>query len=113
MNGIPAENDPITNVLLTALREAVRLDEKRDPRAHARLTEVRAAFAAHGINDAYVQGAETAAREAARQPITCARCNGTGEVVARTRHVGGGAVNDDYDICPACGGNGFVMRSAA
>lgn len=45
--------------------------------------------------------------------VQCARCNSTGEVIARSRHVGGEAVNDDYDTCPACGGNGYVMRSAA
>lgn len=112
MRALPnPDTDPILSVLLGALQDAVKLVAKRDPRGHARLTEVKAAFLAHGLPAAYVTGVENSAREAAKQPVTCARCNGTGEIVARTRHVGGGAVNDDYDICPACGGNGF--RSAA
>lgn len=40
--------------------------------------------------------------------VTCPRCRGAGEVVARSRHVGGGAVNDDWDTCPQCHGNGYV-----
>lgn len=43
-----------------------------------------------------------------RPTIPCPRCRGTGEVVARSRHVGGGAVNDDYDTCPRCDGSGIV-----
>lgn len=109
---IPAENDPIANVLLDALREAVRLDEKRDPRGHTRLDEVRKAFAAHGVNEGYVQGAENAAREAARQPTPCKRCNSTGIIVARARYIGNGAYNDDLDTCPSCFGNGFVRNAA-
>lgn len=105
------ERDPILAVLLDALITAVKLEAARDHTAPRRLHEARAALAAHGLPAGYVQGVEKSAREAARQPVTCPRCNGAGEIVARTRHVGGGAVNDDYDICPACGGNGF--RSAA
>ncbi|MFA5567578.1 MAG: hypothetical protein WC972_02920 [Trueperaceae bacterium] len=40
--------------------------------------------------------------------VTCPRCRGTGEVVARSRRVGGGCVNDDWDTCPQCHGNGYV-----
>lgn len=50
---------------------------------------------------------------AATIAASCARCKGTGEVVARSRHVGGGAINDDYDTCPACHGSGTITPPAA
>lgn len=107
------EHDPILAVLLDALITAVKLEAARDHTAPRRLHEARAALAAHGLPVGYVQGVEKSAREAARQPVPCRTCNSTGEVVARSRYVGNGAINDDYDTCPSCGGNGFVMRSAA
>lgn len=47
-------------------------------------------------------------------PITvpCSRCQGTGEVIARSRHVGSGAINDDYDTCPTCHGSGTITPPA-
>lgn len=46
-------------------------------------------------------------------PTTCPRCDGRGEIVARSRSVGGGAVNDDWDTCPRCNGNGTVNTPAS
>lgn len=45
--------------------------------------------------------------------VTCPRCKGMGEVVARSRRVGGGCVNDDWDTCPVCHGNGYVKAPEA
>lgn len=44
--------------------------------------------------------------ELAKNLNTCHRCRGRGEIVTATRHVGGGCVNDDWDICQACNGTG-------
>lgn len=45
------------------------------------------------------------------KPPKCRVCLGMGEVVARSRNVGGGCVNDDWDVCPACNGTGEVRWS--
>lgn len=37
---------------------------------------------------------------------TCSRCGGTGEILASSTSVGGGAVNDHWDVCPRCNGTG-------
>ena len=42
----------------------------------------------------------------------CSKCRGTGEVVARSRSVGGGCVNDDWDVCPRCHGAQVVPAHA-
>lgn len=48
-----------------------------------------------------------------RATATCPRCRGTGEVVARSHRVGGGAVNDDWDTCPTCDGTGTIKGPPA
>lgn len=45
------------------------------------------------------------------KPPKCRVCLGMGEVVARSRNVGGGCVNDDWDLCPACNGTGEVRAA--
>lgn len=42
--------------------------------------------------------------------IECPRCKAVGEVLAASYAVGGGCVNDEWDICPACGGNGVIEQ---
>lgn len=44
--------------------------------------------------------------ELAKTLNTCGRCHGRGEIVVATRGVGGGCVNDDWDVCTACNGTG-------
>lgn len=34
----------------------------------------------------------------------CPRCRGVGQVVISSHSVGGGCVNDQWDVCPACNG---------
>lgn len=48
----------------------------------------------------------TPTKPQATKPPKCLRCRGMGEIVARVRPVGGGCVNDDWDLCPACNGTG-------
>lgn len=45
-------------------------------------------------------------------PQACQYCDGRGEVVARSRPVGNGAVNDDWDTCPKCHGHGKAPTQA-
>lgn len=52
------------------------------------------------------QAKQTRDLEFARNLNTCPRCRGRGEIVIFSRHVGGGCVNDDWDICPECHGSG-------
>lgn len=50
----------------------------------------------------------------ARNLNNCPRCGGRGEIVARTTSIGGGCVNDDWDVCPDCHGTGrLVLRRTA
>jgi len=52
------------------------------------------------------QAQRAKARELAKTLNTCHRCQGRGEIVISSRHVGGGCINDDWDVCPVCHGTG-------
>ncbi len=60
------------------------------------------------IEEVRRQAKTAKARALAKSLNTCARCHGRGEIVARSRSVGGGCVNDDWDTCPDCRGSGRV-----
>ena len=38
----------------------------------------------------------------------CPRCQGLGEVLVASRHIGGGCFNDEWGICPKCNTRGYV-----
>lgn len=96
-----ARIDPVTatDALLTALDEHGLL-------ATNDLDE--AALLAVIVTEVRRQAKTAKARALAKSLNTCSRCNGRGEIVARSTSVGGGCVNDDWDVCPGCRGSGRV-----